>query len=101
MKCPKCGGGVTVSFPRDFGFVHRCNCCGKEWNSRKAVDPLIYEQALRIAAKENIESDLMLEEIYTTGNPDAYKIEIPIDITKQIEQTVQDYLSEAREGLDQ
>ena len=54
MKCPKCGGGVTVSFPRDFGFVHRCNCCGKEWNSRKAVDPVGFLRLIDAAKQRDV-----------------------------------------------
>jgi hypothetical protein len=69
MVCPKCGGSVTVSYPRDFGFVHCCNCCAKEWNSRKAIDPI---ELLRLIKKvEKARFRILADIIYRNGSERA------------------------------
>jgi hypothetical protein len=67
---------------------------------RLQLENTVLHRALRIIAKDLIESDLMLEEMtITASDPDAYRIEISRDITDQVEREVQDYLELAREEL--
>jgi hypothetical protein len=60
----------------------------------------VYQRACQIMAKELIEYDLLMEAIWSSGDPDAH-VDIPGDLTDQIELTVQDYLDEARKELNE
>jgi hypothetical protein len=59
----------------------------------------IYERALQLMAEEIISNDLLIEQIYPSGDPDAH-VDIPEDLSKEIAITCKDYLAQAREELE-
>lgn len=60
----------------------------------------VYERALRLMAEEIIANDLLLEEMFVTGDPGAH-VTMPEDLSDQIALTCKDYLDQAEEELAQ